>query len=120
MEKNEEPINFDFIRNFNLSLDKNSEENKFSYDKKQQMDNDFNSIEQEEENKIKKNIIFDKNENKFMYDCENLLLNSIHENQNIFSSFEFNKEKEKEDEIILESNYDNYIDSTYKKASWFK
>ena len=111
LEKNKEPINFDFIRNFNLSLDKNSEENKFSYDKKQQMDNDFNLIEKEEDNKIKKNIIFDKNENKFMCDSENLLLNSIHENQNIFTSFEFNKEKEKEDEIILESNYDNYIDN---------
>ena len=98
---NKEPANLINGNNHFSSLDISSERNKFSFDKKIYMDNDF--VRRDEEDIIKENKISFK-ENEIKWDDKNSYFYSNEENNNIqsFSDSDFFEKKELND--------DNYID----------
>lgn len=102
---NKEPANLINGNNHFSSLDISSERNKFSFNKKIYMDNDF--VRREEEDIINENKIAFK-ENEVKWDDKNSYFNSNEENNNIqsFSHSDFFEKKELND--------DNYIDRIYK------
>ena len=108
---NKEPENLINGNNHFSSLDISSERNKFSFDKKQHMDNDF--VRRDEEDIIIENKIAFK-ENEIKWDDKNSYFNSNEENNNIqsFSDSDFFEKKELND--------DNYIDRIYKWANMFE
>ena len=107
---NKEPANLINGNNHFSSLDISSERNKFSFDKKIYMDNDF--VRREEEDIINENKKF--NEIELKWDDKNSYFNSNEENNNIqsFSDSDFFQKKELND--------DNYIDRIYKWANMFE
>jgi hypothetical protein len=108
---NKEPANLINGNNHFSSLDISSERNKFSFDKKIYMDNDF--VRREEEDIINENKIAFK-ENEIKWDDKNSYFNSNEENNNIqsFSHSDFFEKKELND--------DNYIDRIYKWGNMFE
>ena len=108
---NKEPANLINGNNYFSSLDISSERNKFSFDKKIYMDNDF--VRREEEDIIKENKIEFK-ENEIKWDDKNSSFNSNEENNNIqsFSDSDFFEKKELND--------DNYIDRIIKWDNMFE
>ena len=107
---NREPANLINGNNHFSSLDISSERNKFSFDKKIYMDNDF--VRREEEDIINENKKF--NEIELKWDDKNSYFNSNEENNNIqsFSHSDFFEKKELND--------DNYIDRIYKWGNMFE
>ena len=110
MITNKEPENLINGNNHFSSLDISSERNKFSFDKKKYMDNDF--VRREEEDIINENKKF--NEIELKWDDKNSYFNSNEENNNIqsFSHSDFFEKKELND--------DNYIDRIHKWANMFE
>lgn len=108
---NKEPANLINGNNHFSSLDISSERNKFSFDKKIYMDNDF--VRREEEDIINENKIAFK-ENEIKWDDKNSYFNSNEENNNIqsFSDSDFFEKKELND--------DNYIDRIIKWDNMFE
>ena len=108
---NKEPANLINGNNHFSSLDISSERNKFSFNKKIYMDNDF--VRREEEDIINENKIAFK-ENEVKWDDKNSYFNSNEENNNIqsFSHSDFFEKKELND--------DNYIDRIYKWPNMFE
>ena len=107
---NKEPANLINGNNHFSSLDISSERNKFSFDKKIYMDNDF--VRREEEDIINENKKF--NEIELKWDDKNSYFNSNEENNNIqsFRDSDFFEKKELND--------DNYIDRIHKWANMFE
>ena len=107
---NKEPANLINGNNHFSSLDISSERNKFSFDKKIYMDNDF--VRREEEDIINENKKF--NEIDLKWDDKNSYFNSNEENNNIksLSDSDFFQKKELND--------DNYIDRIIKWANMFE
>ena len=107
---NKEPANLINGNNHFSSLDISSERNKFSFDKKIYMDNDF--VRREEEDIINENKKF--NEIELKWDDKNSYFNSNEENNNIqsFRDSDFFEKKELND--------DNYIDRIIKWDNMFE
>ena len=107
---NKKPANLINGNNHFSSLDISSERNKFSFDKKIYMGNDF--VRREEEDIINENKKF--NEIGLKWDDKNSYFNSNEENNNIqsFRDIDFFEKKELND--------DNYIDRIYKWANMFE
>ena len=107
---NKEPANLINGNNHFSSLDISSERNKFSFDKKIYMDNDF--VRRDEEDIINENKKF--NEIELKWDDKNSYFNSNEENNKIqlFSHSDFFEKKELND--------DNYIDRIHKWANMFE